>query len=291
MVGRFLSWVAIVFTRLTLGAAILLVLVLAILGEFEPGPAGLALLAIAAAIVLVHLGQRLWPYVWSAATRVKPRFGLRTLLLATLVSGVALAWIGYRVRDIRQQRQFLDRAFAHNFMVGFDSEMPWWLYKYFGWNGVLAWGQVGIVCKQETERITDDDLRSLDGLRYQDLRVSFSDLNDRQIRLWKPPKELRCFWAQATPLGDSTAEFLSQCGGLETIELWGTPITDQGVAHLARLPNLHTLGLESTPVTDGAVRHLKTMKQLKELRVPRTGITPQGVAVLRAALPECEIHY
>lgn len=287
-----LLWATRIAIRLVLSSALLLALLLAVLGVAETSATGVMLLAVAVAIVLGYFARlALLPLVLAIAKRVRFRFGLRTLLIVTMVSGIGLAWLGYKVRDVREQAKILRRVRDRGFLVGFDDHMPGWWFDRFGWNGVLFWGHVGVVCRDKPSTITEEDLKTLQGLRYSELSLNRSGLTDEQMRQWKPPKELKNLSAQLTGFNDKTAEHVSHFSNLEELELWGAPLSDAGVAHIARLPRLHTLGLQTTAISDSAVKHLASMKQLRELRIWRTAITPQGVEELRAALPECEIHY
>lgn len=288
---RLVSWAARTFVRLVFAATLLLILIALLLGVTDVGRTGIVLLGTAATIVIGHGLRLTWPYVSSVVKRIRVRFSLRTLLVMTVVSGIGLAWLGNKLRDVRQQRQILGRAFDRGLMVGFDDAMPGWWYKRFGWNGVLFWGNVGIVCKDKPPGMTADDLKAIEGLRYSELLLSRSGITDPQLRHWTPPKELRNLKAQLTGFNDNTAVYVSQFKQLEELDLWGASLTDAGIAHLARLPQLHTLGLARTPITDDAVKHLKSMMKLQVLTIWQSGISPQGIEELKAALPNCTIHH
>lgn len=67
-------------------------------------------------------------------------------------------------------------------------------------------------------------------------------------------------------------------------------ITDEGVQHLSKLNALESLDLEACKgVTDAAVPALMKLKSLRELDISRTSITADGVARLKAALPNTRI--
>lgn len=284
-----IGWAARLFVRLAPAASLLLILIMVASGIAEIGSTGIALFAIAAAIVLGHGLRLAGPTIVTAMRRIRLRFSLRTLLVMTVITGFGLAWIGNKVRDVRQQRALVDRAYDHGFVVGFDDSLPGWLYDYFGINGALAWGDLEVVSKSSNRPFCDDDLEVLHGLRYQWLHLSFSQVSEDHIARWRPPPGLRCFEAQGTALGDKTAQHISHRLSLEAVELNGTNVTDAGVAHLATLPNLYLLGLEKTSITDDSVERLKKLKQLRVLRIWQTGITPEGAEQLREALPNCVI--
>jgi len=284
-----IGWASRLFVRLVFAASLLLILILVASGVAEIGSTGIALFAIAAAIVLGHSLRVAGPTIVTALRRIRLRFSLRTLLVMTVIAGFGLAWIGNKARDVRQQRALVDRAYDQDFVVGFDNDMPSWLYDYFGITGALAWGDLEVVSKSNNRPFGDDDLEALHRLRYQSLHLSFSQVSEDHIARWRPPPGLRCLEAQGTALGDKTAQHISHCPSLEAVELYGTNVTDAGVAHLATLPNLYLLGLEKTSITDDSVEHLKKLKQLRVLRIWQTGITPEGAEQLREALPNCVI--
>lgn len=68
------------------------------------------------------------------------------------------------------------------------------------------------------------------------------------------------------------------------------PVTDRGIPKLASLVNLEWIHLGGTGITDACLDDLAQLKSLKELIVTKTEITEQGVAKLRAALPECTVR-
>jgi hypothetical protein len=244
-------------------------------------------LSIAAAIILGQGLRLAAPKIAALLGRIRLRFSLRTLLVVTLALGLALAWLGNKVRDVRQQSAHLDTAFNHGFGVSFHDSMPDWVYRWFGMNGALAWGDLETVSHNASLR--DGDLPALHGLRFRAISLNGSPITDEQVESWQPPHELRCFSAQRTKLGDRTLRHISQFKSLESIEFAGALPTDAGIFHLVQLPNLYMLGLEKTPLTDDALLHLKQMKQLRYLRIWQTGITPQGFKELREALPDCVI--
>ncbi len=279
------------FVLFVIVAALLLLLYALLVGVTDVGPSGFVLLGAAAALVFCYGLRLAWPLLIRAARRIAVRFSLRTLLIMTVVCGVCVAWLGNKVRDVREQRRILGQVFEGGFGVGFtdwySDWMPRWVYRRFGISGPIATGSLDCVVNNATVR--DEDLRALAGLRFCELSLNFSNVTDDQIVGGPLPANLKCFAAQGTALGDRALEHIAGCQSLEAVELHGTSVTDAGVAHLVRLPNLYMLGLEKTPLTDDAVEHLKKMKQLRVLRVWQTSITPQRMDELRKALPECLI--
>lgn len=279
---RLATWSARTFFRLALFAALLLIVFALGQGVTEVGFSGRLLLGISAALV-IGLGLR------RAVPRI--RFRLRTLLIAMLVCGISLAWLGNKIREVREEQQILNRVRAGGFSISvtqwYSNWMPRWVTRGFGLSAALATGSLDCVAKNRG--VQDEDLQALAGLRFCQLSVSFSNVTDDQIVRTPLPPNLKCFSAQRTALGHRALERIADCQNLEALEMYGTQVTDDGVAHLVQMPNLYLLGLEKTPLTDGAVKHLKQMQQLRVLRIWQTNITPEAMNELRQALPNCVI--
>ena len=77
---------------------------------------------------------------------------------------------------------------------------------------------------------------------------------------------------------------------LQELNLSNTELTDEGLVHLKGLLGLRKLHLHQTRVTDVGLEHLAGLKVLAELTLNGTAVTAKGVAKLKAALPNCNIH-
>jgi hypothetical protein len=219
-----------------------------------------------------------------------PRFGLRTLLLAVAVCGIALAWLGNLIRDVHYQRQILDGAFSRGYGVTVDGSVTRWMYQTVGMNGALALRALDYVSmERRTTAIRGQDLEALSGLRYKRLSLNQCLVTDDEFTRLKPFSGLKQFDAQGTALGDKALQHLAQFQDLQDIDVRWTKVTDRGIPHLTRLRKLRTAILINTPITDRSVASLQSMKQLRYLFVHGTSITPKGVAELRLALPDCDI--
>ncbi len=77
--------------------------------------------------------------------------------------------------------------------------------------------------------------------------------------------------------------YLSDCGDF----------TGAGIRHLRSLTELELLNLDETKITDEAVEPLcalKSLSTLKELDLSYTHLSAAGLAKVKAALPNCDIH-
>lgn len=126
-------------------------------------------------------------------------------------------------------------------------------------------------------------------------------------------KIVAAVFPRRVPISDGVVQILGQLDGLEQLRFYYQPVTaaafserfpalrrvvlyrceqfdDEALRQLVRHADLYQLSLVgSKRVTDGAVAALATAKHLKRLHLRQTAITAEGIARLRAALPECEI--
>ena len=89
---------------------------------------------------------------------------------------------------------------------------------------------------------------------------------------------------------DASLVHLNELTYLEALWLADTPVTGTGLVHLKGLTNLRVLSLHDTPVTDAGLEHLKGLTSLYKLGLHNTQVTAEGRAMLRKALPNCEIE-
>jgi hypothetical protein len=226
----------------------------------------------------------------AAIRRVRVRFSLRTLLIMTLVSGIGLACLGNWMREIRAQRQIIDRLSARGYQISLDLDWGMWMHTRFGMNGALAVNGIESIFLFNSE-VRATDLKAMGRLRFEGLYLYRCNITDDVVLQLCPNSKLNSFGATRCGLGDRTLKHLSQFDGLLTIDLCATSITDDGIGHLTRLKRLHTLSLPATPLTDKSIRHFRSMDQLELLSILGTSITPEGADELRRALPNCQILY
>ena len=91
-----------------------------------------------------------------------------------------------------------------------------------------------------------------------------------------------------------TDKGLAEIGRLHSLRklvIWETPhISDAGLMHLQSLTQLEYLDLRSTPISDRGLVHLQSIRSLKRLLLQGIQITPNGVASLKAALPNTQVE-
>jgi hypothetical protein len=180
------------------------------------------------------------------------RFGVRTLLLATLAVGLIFGWV-HRGRD---QREAVRQMFASNpgAALLYDYEV----------DGDGALEQLGEPPGPEwlRERLGIDHLSSVVGA---DL---FYPTDVDLARLARFPNLRRLHLERSVDL------------------------TDAGMEHLAQLTTLRLLVLgEADQVTDAGLLKLASLSQLMTLRLDRgRHMTPSGIEQLQQRLPTCRIE-
>jgi hypothetical protein len=139
---------------------------------------------------------------------------------------------------------------------------------------------------------TDNDLRHLahlTGVRNLDCSKShaITDAGVAHIAGLRELRELDLYWTAVT---DASLEAIGRMHQLTHLHLGLTKVTGPGVVHLARLQKLWRLSLECTTVDDSVVPILATLSSLRRLALWDTRITVDGLARLRAALPNCSVE-
>ena len=90
---------------------------------------------------------------------------------------------------------------------------------------------------------------------------------------------------------DANLEHLNGLTNLSWLNIQGTQVTDAGLEQLKELSNLKHLDLnDNIHVTDAGLEHLKGLTNLVYLDLNDTQVTAEGRAMLRKALPDCQIE-
>ena len=141
-------------------------------------------------------------------------------------------------------------------------------------------------------RITDDGLVNLQhvpGLAKLNMH-GCRKITDAGLFHVGKLKQLRHLDIAATKIGDAGLAHLCGLSNLEHLDLYHyTKITNAGLVHLADLKTLKYLRLSFTKIGDRGLVHLYGLSNLKELVLGRTKVTEAGIALLKVALPECNI--
>jgi len=180
------------------------------------------------------------------------QYSLRTLLIVVTLAGCGFGWLGWKVREARQQQsavaviEKLGGRVIYDY--GFDSqgnELPTATPPGPAW------------------------LRSLVG--------------DDCFRC------VCCVYLDITPGKSADLQYLKCFTHLNNLEISDTQAADGGLEYLKGLAELGYLRIRGPQVTDAVLEHLKCLTQLKLLTLDGTQVTDAGLANLQQALPGCEI--
>jgi hypothetical protein len=187
------------------------------------------------------------------------RFSLRTLLIVVTILSVPLGWVGWKRKQVRQERvtiTWVEKMGGDAYFSPLNyGKRSWWEESTDKWFGERVWS----VCLDNTQV---SDLSPLAELKNLELL----ELENTQVSDLSPLAELK---------------------NLELLELDNTQVSD--LSPLAELKNLELLWLHNTQVSD--VSPLAELKSLKKLYLDNTQVSDEQVQELRQALPNCEIRH
>lgn len=118
--------------------------------------------------------------------------------------------------------------------------------------------------------------------------IIITDENLSHFQDCKHLERLDLAWSRVS---DGGLAYFQDCQELKEIILTETKLTDKGLAYLKDCTNVQVLFLTGTQVSDAGLDYLKNFRKLRSVDLNRTQVTPQGVEKLRAALPNCKIHF
>lgn len=202
-------------------------------------------------------------------SRWAPRFGLRSLLLATTVVCLVFgAWSVY-VDPYREQAA----AVALIRQLGGTVEMQaangpvWQAYLVETMVGESSYAEAARVDLQNAQ-IPDESQAQLSRLPFvQEMNLDRSNADDRAIFA------------------------LGRAPNLVSLSLRYTAVTDRSLEKIALFPSLARLRLTGAGVGDAGLASLAESPALRELFIRWTAATDEGVARFCEVRPECEVHF
>jgi hypothetical protein len=200
------------------------------------------------------------------------RFSLRTLLLITLVAGVAFGLIS---REARNRQAALRMVREYGGRIDFDSS-----------NGRLAWHEKlrNQLFGAETFQPVQNVNMLTNGTITPNPKVLPTDFLARLSAL----SEIGDLGLENTVIDPEDWHNIANFPGLKYVLLGRSNITDDDVSFLSGLPNLDTVSMsDARKITDKALPAFSRMNKLTNLKLDDTKLTDDGLQEL--FLPQLEI--
>lgn len=123
------------------------------------------------------------------------------------------------------------------------------------------------------------------------LELGCIQISDSALASLTAFKDLRWLWLYSnSSITDRGLIFLEGLTNLRFLDLSSTGITDKGLKSVAKLWQLEELDLSDNEITDEGTSALGGLTNLRKLNLKSTWVTESGLAVLQAALPQCDIQ-
>ena len=288
------------------------------------GHSGYTFLIAVASVGLAMFVIFLW-FLAALVFRQRFQFGIRFLLLLTLVVAIPFSWLAVAREAARRQRELLEKIEKAGGVIAYDYELPpavavssrptpprpLWLRMLLG-DDLFRNVRRADLTRSE---VSDAELHDLEGLtQLEELRLGDTAVSDAGLEHLNGMTRLQSLGLNGTKVSDVGLEHLKGLTRLRRLNLDGTNVTDAGLRHvkgltqlrclylnrtqvsdvglehLKGLPQLQELFLSGTKVSDAGLEHLKGLTQLRGLFVWGTSVTDAGVEKLQQALPNCRIR-
>jgi hypothetical protein len=237
--------------------------------------------------------------------KLKPRFGLRTLLVMVTALAILLGWCAHVVRKVRRTEEIAQRLEATGATVGFEGcsvlgiqvekkTVPDWAWRFFGEAAfadvTYVWldGGFGESPPSEKEIALLAELPQLNSIVCEQM-----DLPSNSIDVFSHLPNLKDVEFSSVDLVDSHLEMLAAAPKLRQLGLnsWGTDeITDETLARVSELQQLRSLELVwCGGVSSEGIRQLRKLSGLRELTFQEFDAANDESVVILAELPNLEV--
>jgi hypothetical protein len=238
-------------------------------------------------IALVALGSVILWSIVRALVRRRFRFGIKELLVGTLLVGAGLGWLVNLSEPTRAQRRIAAQLNGLGAVVEYGGTDEPGLETLIGreyFHGVTA------VYGHNTV-IRDADLAGLGGLpNLEILMLDGPQITDASLSHLKELTSLRQLGLFKTNVAGAGLADLNGLPHLERLDLYASRITDAGLAHLEGRPTLRALNLNQTPISDTGLAHVGGLAGLESLYLDRTRVTDAGLGHLTGLRNLSELH-
>ncbi len=139
--------------------------------------------------------------------------------------------------------------------------------------------------------VSDDGLVSLQPLsKLQRVSLAETAVSDAGLINLQGLKDLVIVDLDSCPaIHGPGLSYLAGLPRLQELHLGCPNLTDRGVGLLSRFKNLKQLSLAGSAITDTGLQTLKRLSSLQRLDLTHTQVSARGIAMLRVALPKCQI--
>lgn len=255
--------------------------------------------------------------------RLRPRFSLRTLLIATILIGIA--WPA-TVNWLRQPARVKAMAAAKrsSAIIVYDCQVvpdegspsghsnPWLrmspIWKSsdevppadiatrlsgdpFFWSHVVYVEFPHCQCGGGCPPVDDDSLLALAGFpRFKRLRTEWYQggyITDRGIRVVESLPDLEQLDLPFSNIGDEGLKSIARCSKLKFLAVYAPALTAAGARELARLPELEMLILESEALSTRCLTDLASAPSLKRLELYGNRLYDADIRAFHERRPDC----
>lgn len=224
-------------------------------------------------------------------TRRWPRFRLRSLLIAAVLTSLGCGWLANVAVRAQRQREAVLKVESLGGQVSYEMDTPDWsrlsnrrnraampppgppiLGRLLGDDAFARVESVSL--SYHRIRRSDDDLALLAHLPHlKSLSLDYHNVTDASIEHVARLPELRKLQLEGANADDTTLMRLSSCVSLEELQLDNTRITEAGLEHLKNLQQLRVLSIDGARLHDDGLATLEGLPKLEVLRLQWTRLS------------------
>lgn len=161
--------------------------------------------------------------------------------------------------------------------------------------------------------VSDEGLSALTGMKeLQTLNLRGINLSGYGLEHLKAAQKLEKLIVSETTMNDTGLEHVATLPALKELDLWQTQVSDlsylsdakhleslnceelfignDAIEHLKGVTSLRRLSLQSTNVDNDGMEFLVDLSNLTSLKVGFSGVDDDGAAIVRKAIPKCEVE-
>jgi Leucine-rich repeat (LRR) protein len=227
-----------------------------------------------AVLVAALLGFLLFNYIAALSSRWQFQFGIRSMLVLSVVVALLCGWLSVEMKNAMRQRQARELVEKHGGWTRCERDRfagltgsrhdeplePTWLRDLIGPD---FFDTPPVVCEFSGPETGDAALASLDQLA----EVDWLSVSGSRGRFAPPGRTL---------VGDAGLEHLRRLPRLRSLFLAGSRITDTGLANIESLSELECISLGDTGITDAGLQHFQNLRKLRSLYLSDTRVTGSG---------------